>query len=127
MKRNHTVERVADRGKVEFAREQRREPTYAEELLWQALRRKQLGVRFRRQHPIEDYVLDFYCAQARLAIELDGPVHERQPGYDRLRDEHLKKWRITVMRIPEERVRHDLPAVLSEIREELARWKATSL
>jgi 5-methyltetrahydrofolate--homocysteine methyltransferase len=121
MQRKHTVEGVADRAKVKFAREQRREPTRAEQLLWEAVRRKQLGVRMRRQHPLEDFVLDFYCAEARLAIEVDGPVHDGQEGYDRWRDEQLAHWGIEVLRVPEERVRRDLPVVLAEIREALTR------
>lgn len=120
MRPRHTVEGVANRATVEFAREQRREPTRAERRLWEAVRRKQLGVRIRRQHPIENFVLDFYCAEARIAIEVDGPVHDEQQDYDRWRDEQLACWGIEVLRVDEERVRHDLPAVLQEIREALA-------
>ena len=120
MKQKHTVEGVADKRKVDFAREQRHEPTRAEEMLWASLRRKQLGVRIRRQHPIGDYVLDFYCAEARLAIEVDGPVHEEQTGYDRVRDEQLAEWGIRTLRMPEQRIREDLPAVLQEIRSALS-------
>ncbi len=117
----HTVEGVAHRGKIEFAREQRKEPTRAEEMLWEAVRRKQLGVRIRRQHPIGDFVLDFYCAEARLAIEVDGPVHEEQQGYDQWRDEQLAAWGIAVLRVPEQRVREELADLLDEIAEELKR------
>ena len=120
MARKHTVEGVADRAKVDFAREQRKAPTRAEKMLWEAVRRNQLGVRIRRQHPIGDFVLDFYCAELRLAIEVDGPVHDEQEGYDRWRDEQLGKWGIAVLRVSEERVREELPAVLAEIRAELA-------
>ncbi len=115
----HTVEGVAHRSKIEFAREQRKEPTRAEKMLWEALRRKQLGVRIRRQHPIEDFVLDFYCAEARLAIEVDGPVHEEQQGYDRWRDRQLATWGIDVLRVPELRVRKELDAVVREMADEL--------
>ena len=120
MKRKHTVEGVADRGKIEFAREQRKNPTRAEQMLWEAVRRKQLGVRIRRQHPIEDFVLDFYCAEARLAVEIDGPVHDKQQGYDRWREQQLARWGIHVIRVDEERVRRDLPAVIKEIRKALS-------
>ena len=112
----HTVEGVTNRAKVEFAREQRGAATRAEMMLWEAVRRKRLGVRMRRQHPINDFVLDFYCAEARLAIEIDGPVHAEQKGYDRARDEQLAEWGIRTLRVPEDRVREDLPAVLEEIR-----------
>ncbi|MBT0653780.1 endonuclease domain-containing protein [Geomobilimonas luticola] len=61
---------------LEAARAFRRTMTDAEQLLWYCLRRKQLGgFRFRRQHPVERFVLDFYCCEAKLAIELDGGQH----------------------------------------------------
>ena len=127
MKLKHTVEGVADKHKVEFAREQRRESTRAEKILWQAVRRKQLGVRIRRQHPIGSVVLDFYCAEARLAVEVDGPCHEEQIGYDRRRDEQLAEWGIVTLRIPEQRIREDLPSVLLEIRSALAESKCDGI
>ena len=74
--RHHTrrsVRCVADGHKLKFAREQRREPTQSEQRLWQHLRRHGLGLPFRRQHPIGDFVLDFYCAPARLAVEAGSP------------------------------------------------------
>ena len=88
-------------------------------MLWQAVRRKQLGVRIRRQHPIDRFVLDFYCAEARLAIEIDGPAHEEQKDYDDWRDEQLARWGNEVLRVPEERVRKQLSQVLREIRDRL--------
>jgi very-short-patch-repair endonuclease len=115
-----TIKGVADREKVRFAREQRKDPTRAERVLWEALRRKQFGVRFRRQHPIGHFVLDFYCAKARLAVEVDGPLHDEQEEYDRWRDEQLVKWGIEVLRVCDARVHKDLSGVLSEIEEALA-------
>lgn len=82
-----TVRKVADKGKVDFAREQRREPTRGEEILWHALHDEKLGAKFRRQHPMKDFVLDFYCAELRLAIELDGASHQGREAYDRWRAE----------------------------------------
>jgi very-short-patch-repair endonuclease len=61
-----------------MVREARHEPTPAEDLLWQKLRRKSLGVQFRRQHPIGIFYVDFHCSKASLVVELDGPVHEFQ-------------------------------------------------
>lgn len=119
LKPRHTVEGVANHAKVEFAREQRVASTRAEKMLWEAVRRKRLGVRMRRQHPIKDFVLDFYCAEARLAIEIDGPVHAEQKGYDRARDEQFAELGIRTLRVPEHRVREELPAVLEEIRRAL--------
>ncbi|MFA6564751.1 MAG: endonuclease domain-containing protein [Verrucomicrobiia bacterium] len=71
----------------------RRRPTPAEKLLWRWLRgRRFSGFKFRRQHPIGDYVLDFYCCDARLDIELDGGGHNEraQELRDKRRDEFLK-------------------------------------
>src|SRR5690606_24230399 len=70
------------------ARELRSEMTQPEWTLWQMLRRSQTGLRFRREHPVGPYVLDFYCASARLCVEVDGPVHEEpeQVARDAIRD-----------------------------------------
>ncbi len=95
--------------------------TPAERALWQRLRRKQLdGWRFRRQHPVGNFVVDFFCAQARLVVEVDGPIHLRQQGYDeeriQLLDE-LKGYR--VLRFTNEQVMNDIEIVLEEIRRAL--------
>jgi very-short-patch-repair endonuclease len=119
-KGRHRVEGVADAGKVAFAREQRKKPTASEAALWQALRATQLGVRFRRQHPIGEFVLDFYCAEACLAVEVDGPVHDERPGYDEWRDERLAGWGIRVLRVADGEIKADLPGVLARIRATLA-------
>lgn len=112
-----TVEGVADKGKLAFAREQRKEPTRGEEILWQALRGKKLGVRFRRQHPLEDFVLDFYSPQARLAVEVDGASHREGAEYDQWRDGVLASWGIPTLRFSESDVQKRLRWVLSRIRE----------
>jgi primosomal protein N' (replication factor Y) len=77
------------------ARRLRRYTTEAERLLWDALRKDQLGWRFRRQHPIPPYVVDFACVEARLVIEADGGQHGR-PGDHNVRDNALRRggWRI---------------------------------
>jgi very-short-patch-repair endonuclease len=115
----HRVVGVADAGKLEFAREQRKQPSPGEQRLWQALRNRGIGVRFRRQHPIQNYVLDFYCAEAKLALEVDGSGHEEQRGYDRNRDEDLASWGIRTIRFEHTQVMGDLQEVLRKIRAEL--------
>jgi very-short-patch-repair endonuclease len=120
--RHHTrrsVRCVADGHKLKFAREQRREPTQSEQRLWQHLRRHGLGLPFRRQHPIGDFVLDFYCAPARLAVEIDGPTHEQQREYDQWRDAELAERGIRMLRISDDEVRSDISGVLERIRAEL--------
>ena len=82
------------------ARRLRRDLSLPEKLLWVRLRGA--GVRFRRQHPIGTYVLDFYCPAARLAIEVDGAAHDfgGRPNRDDVRAEWLKSQDIEVLRIP---------------------------
>ena len=104
---------------VKFAREQRHNPSKAECLLWQALRNTQLGVRFRRQHPCDRFVLDFYCVAARLAVEVDGPLHDKQAQYDRWRDEQLARQGIHVMRFQIETIGANVLLVVDEIKEVL--------
>ena len=64
--------------------------TPAEQRLWQALRNRQLsGLKFRRQHAVGAYILDFYCPACKLVVELDGDIHDKQLEYDRTRTEHM--------------------------------------
>ena len=81
------------------ARELRKEPTPAEALLWERLRRKQLiGFRFRRQHPIGRFVVDFFCAGAKLAVELDGEIHSTTVMEDVARQAEIERLGIRVIR-----------------------------
>jgi very-short-patch-repair endonuclease len=84
------------------ARKLRREMSYPEVLLWQRLRGAPEGVRFRRQHPIgADYTADFYCAAARLVIEVDGEIHShgKAPTRDAVRDEYMRGRGLAVVRL----------------------------
>jgi very-short-patch-repair endonuclease len=73
-----------------LARQKRKEPTHAEKLLWQHLRNRQLrGFKFRRQHSIERFIVDFYCAEGGLVLEVDGPFHDYQPEEDKIRETFL--------------------------------------
>ena len=75
------------------ARELRRAMTPAEKKLWQHIRYNQLGVQFRRQHAVGPYIVDFFCAKAKLVVEVDGDVHadEEQAEYDAKRTEWLNE------------------------------------
>jgi very-short-patch-repair endonuclease len=100
------------------ARELRENATDAEKLLWQLLRNRQLnGWKFRRQHPIGKYILDFYCHDAKLAIELDGSQHAEteQAEYDRQRTESLEAEGIRVLRFWNNEVLKETQAVVQEI------------
>lgn len=92
--------------------------TPAEGRLWRALRRRQLGgFKFRRQYGVRAYILDFYCASARLAIELDGAVHDdpQQAAYDAVRTRALAEDGILVIRFRNESIRDDLDGVCASI------------
>ena len=100
------------------ARELRREQTPAEAILWQHLRAKQLtGVRFRRQHPIGPYIVDFYCADCRPVVELDGDTHAWLVEYDLARTAWLQNGGYRVIRFTNSEVRWQLEAVLEQIAE----------
>ena len=93
--------------------------TPAERRLWAAIRRNAIdGFHFRRQQVIEGYVVDFYCAAAKLAIELDGGVHQEQWKYDQSRDKTIIRAGVRVLRIPNEGM-IDVEAAVDYIREAL--------
>jgi very-short-patch-repair endonuclease len=99
------------------ARELRREGTPAEELLWQMLRGGGLdGHKFRRQHAVGRFILDFYCAKSRLCVEVDGEVHKSQRERDMARDTTLFSRGIVTLRFANEQVFNDLRGVLDAIR-----------
>jgi very-short-patch-repair endonuclease len=101
-------------------RELRNKLTSAEALLWNALQKSKLkGRKFRRQHSIDRYILDFYCPQERLAIELDGAHHYTIPGAecDNERDEYLRNCYIKVLRFENKLVFENLQSVLNEIQQ----------
>jgi very-short-patch-repair endonuclease len=85
--------------------------------LWLALRRNEAGLRFRKQHSAGDYVLDFYCAPAMLAIEVDGEAHDRgdRPVQDRLRDAWLNARGVRVLRYGAREVLFNLEGVVDQI------------
>jgi adenine-specific DNA methylase/very-short-patch-repair endonuclease len=97
-----------DPKKLELARKFRKEPTEAEARAWELLRNRKIhGLKFRRQQIIEGLVVDFYCAEKRLAIELDGGIHDSQQEYDAARTEVLEGMGINVIRIRNEDVTLD--------------------
>jgi len=103
----------------QYARQNRESPTYAEATLWDALKNKQLGgLKFRRQHPVSNYILDFYCHAARLAIEVDGGYHQNaeQHDYDRCRTADLLELGIREIRFTNEEIINHLEAVLEAVR-----------
>lgn len=100
------------------ARQLRREATTAESLLWELLRdRRLLGRKFRRQHPIGQFIADFFCDDARLIIEIDGAVHREptQQERDRLREEILREHGFAILRFTNDQILDRTEQVLQEI------------
>ncbi len=101
---------------VDFAREQRRDPTEAERTLWHYIRRRQLrGYKFRRQHPIGPYIADFVCLVPRVALEIDGSQHLEEPERDRRRDAYLAEQGYRVLHFTNHEVLSDIDSVLEAI------------
>lgn len=100
------------------ARQLRQAMSLPEVLLWRELKGKAAGVRFRRQHPVGGYILDFYCPAVKLAIEIDGISHDfgDQPERDALRDSWLVQQGIEVVRYAAADVLRDPVAVADSIR-----------
>ncbi len=100
----------------------RREPTPAEDTLWQRLRGSALGVHFRRQHVVDRFIVDFICVSKRLVVELDGAIHD-DPHHreaDGLRDAQLIAQGFRVVRYRNEWVLLDPDGVVADIRRHLA-------
>jgi very-short-patch-repair endonuclease len=99
------------------ARELRRRPTLPEGLLWQALRQRPSGLKFRRQHPLGWYIADFYCPAARLVVEVDGESHSMgaNPQHDARRDDWLRRQGLRVLRFAARDVMKDLDSVVTAI------------
>jgi very-short-patch-repair endonuclease len=99
------------------ARALRRCLSVPEAMLWQALRTRPGGLKFRLQHPVTRYILDFYCAAASLAIEVDGESHSMgdRPARDAIRDRTLAEQGVHVVRFAAVEVMSDLDAVVTAI------------
>ena len=104
----------------------RRNETKAEKLLWEKLRNNQLGgLKFRRQHPVNIYIADFYCHKFKLMIELDGDYHnqEEQKQKDEVRTEVLRLNDLKIIRFKNEEVEQDINQVLITIKNKIEQLK----
>lgn len=98
------------------ARYLRHHLTPAEAKLWNALQKRQLaGLKFRCQHPVGRFIVDFYCPSCKLVIEVDGGVHTQQIAYDNARTEQLRSFGYHVLRFTNEEVLTNLQSVLARI------------
>lgn len=112
--RIHNLRRLKER-----RQKLRNKATTAEAKLWRIIQHSQLeGKKFRRQHSVGYYILDFYCPEERLAIEIDGDSHEKNGHklYDKSRTEFLDSLRIRVLRFKNEEVINNLHIVIEQIR-----------
>lgn len=102
----------------EFAKGMRERGTEAEELLWYRIRGRQvMGMKFRREHPVDKYIADFYCHEKKLVIELDGGIHDNieQQEADNERTMELNKLEIKVIRFRNEEVINNIDFVIEKI------------
>ena len=98
------------------ARYLRKFETESEKILWDKLRNNRTKMKFRRQHPVDMYILDFYSPKNKIAIEIDGPQHLKNRCYDKERTEYLKLKGIRVLRFQNYEIKNDLKNVLNKIK-----------
>ncbi len=113
--------RPARQQMTQAARTLRQEATLSERLLWSALRGGQMrGFKFRRQHPIGPFIVDFFCAASGLIVEIDGPIHHGQHDSDRERQELLESRGYRVLRVRAQEVEQHMASVLQRVAAALA-------
>ncbi len=112
MKGIHNIKELGERRK-----ELRKRATPYEDLLWKKFRDNQLGVKFKRQHSIGGYILDFYCSEKKLIIELDGEIHNTKEAreYDQVRDKFFTDLGYQTIRFKNSEVENDIAEVVSEV------------
>ena len=105
---------------IELARQMRCNLTPSEKIMWEQLKNKKIdGHRFRSQHPIHRYILDFYCPSKSVAIEIDGDIHKSRKKYDEYRDDYLKSVGIQTLRFENSEVNDNIQKVILKIKNNL--------
>jgi len=104
----------------QFGRDNRKNPTHAEKIVWLMVRKGQLGVQFRRQHAIAEYIADFVCLDKKLVIEIDGDSHNEREEYDTCRTEVFEAMGFRVIRFTNDEVFHKSEFVESSIKAALS-------
>ena len=97
----------------------RKAPTEAEIILWRKLKYMQLGAKFRRQHIIDRFIVDFYCLENNMVIEVDGEIHDNQEEKDKEREQLLTQLGCKIMRFTNNEILFDISKVVSNIKENL--------
>ena len=105
----------------DFARKNRKEMTESETILWNALRHEIQGYKFRRQHPIGDFIVDFVCLSEKLVIEVDGEYHDEpeQQYDDQIRTDNLQKRGFRLIRFKNDEVNTNIKDVIQRIKKEI--------
>ena len=102
-----------------LARKNRKKMTQGEVLIWDLLKKNQMGFKFLKQKPVGRFIIDFYCSKLLLAIEIDGGYHDKRQNYDNGRDELLFTRGIRTMRIKEEEVLKDIFIIKDRVKKEI--------
>ena len=111
----------ADKILFEYAAQLRKHMTAEEKILWEELRHSKISAKFRRQHPISRFIVDYYCHQHKLVIEVDGKIHLKPEikANDVEREGELKELGLTIIRFTNEEVNYQLEQVLEDIKAKL--------
>lgn len=101
------------------AGELRTSMTPSELALWEELKGKKLGLKFRRQHPIGHFIADFYCHELKLVVEVDGEIHQQkdQAEYDQGRDYEMKELGLNIIRLSNDQIRKDINGSVNKIKD----------
>ena len=108
----HQIKILYNKELKERAKKLRKESTLSEILLWQKIKRKSLGVEFHRQVPLNEYIVDFYCHELMLAIEIDGNSHDHKFGYDTERQSKLENLGVKFIRFNDIDVKRNMNDIL---------------
>ena len=108
---------MASRDKIAIARSLRQRATKSEAILWEELRnRKFMDTKFRRQHVIRGFVVDFYCVEFKLAIEIDGAIHRHRKILDELRQDVIEREGVEFVRLSAKEVENDIASILEKLK-----------
>ncbi|MEB3040390.1 endonuclease domain-containing protein [Capnocytophaga gingivalis] len=108
----------------EFARQLRNNSTLSEVLLWKQIKGKALGVEFKRQVPMLEYIVDFYCQEIGLAIEVDGNIHDFRYLEDTQRQQEIEKYGVIFIRFSNEEIKNNMFSVILSLESKIEELKA---
>ena len=108
----------------EFARQLRNNSTLSQVLLWKQIKGKGLGVKFKRQVPMLEYIVDFYCQEIGLAIEVDGNIHDFRYLEDTQRQQEIEKYGVIFIRFSNEEIKNNMFSVILSLESKIEELKA---